>query len=255
MSNLKLKSRHRLLCGDSTNEMDVHKLMDNAKADLCFTSPPYGLGKAISLRGNTTLSKTNQAYDEHDDNPIHWRQLMDDWFEQSKRAVSKVVIVNVQMLAGNKRELMQWIADNNEFLVDIAIWDKGHGAPHIQQGVLASRHEFLCVFASENATRAIPCSSWQGTIQSVYEGGGQRNNENANIHGATMPVHLPVWIMEKLCDQSQSVYEPFCGTGTTLIAAEQLNRKCYALEISARYCDVIVARWEALTNQKAVLHV
>jgi DNA modification methylase len=59
--------------------------------------------------------------------------------------------------------------------------------------------------------------------------------------------------MGTLCDQAKSVYEPFCGTGTTLIAAEQLGRICYGMEISPAYCDVIVKRWETLTGQKATL--
>jgi DNA modification methylase len=66
-----------------------------------------------------------------------------------------------------------------------------------------------------------------------------------------MPVHVPAWIMGTLCDQAKSVYEPFCGTGTTLIAAEQLGRTCYGMEISPAYCDVIVKRWETLTGQTA----
>ena len=68
-----------------------------------------------------------------------------------------------------------------------------------------------------------------------------------------MPIHLPLWVMQTLCDKSKSVYEPFAGTGTTLIAAEQLGRKCYGLEIDPIYCDVIVKRWEAFTGKKATL--
>jgi len=59
--------------------------------------------------------------------------------------------------------------------------------------------------------------------------------------------------MQTLCDQSKSVYEPFCGTGTTLIAAEQLGRRCYGMEISPQYCDVIINRWQQFTGQQATL--
>jgi DNA modification methylase len=104
------------------------------------------------------------------------------------------------------------------------------------------------------SSRAFPLSSWRGTIQSVYEAPPQRDNQFAEIHAATMPVHVPSWIMGTLCDQTKSVYEPFCGTGTTLIAAEQLGRKCYGMEISPAYCDVIVKRWENLTGKKATRH-
>jgi DNA modification methylase len=69
-------------------------------------------------------------------------------------------------------------------------------------------------------------------------------------HPAIFPVELPSFALNAWLG---SVYEPFCGSGTTLIAAEQLGRKCYGMEISPQYCDVIVKRWENLTGKKAVL--
>lgn len=69
-------------------------------------------------------------------------------------------------------------------------------------------------------------------------------------HPAIFPVALPAFAMQAW---GGYVYEPFCGSGTTLIAAEQLGRKCYGMEISPQYCDVIVKRWEKLTGQKATL--
>lgn len=67
-------------------------------------------------------------------------------------------------------------------------------------------------------------------------------------HPAIFPVELPAFAMQALPRLS---YEPFCGSGTTIIAAEQLGRTCYGMEISPQYCDVIVARWEKLTGKKA----
>lgn len=243
---------HRLLCGDSTNSKDVAKLMNGEKADLCFTSPPYALGKSVALSGNKSMSKKQNAYDQHEDNTDEWASLMNGWFESSIQAISNLWLVNVQPLAGNKRDLMRWINDRVDRLIDIVTWDKGHAAPPMAPGVLASRYEWIIGLGQTKSSRSFPLSSWRGTLQSVYQATAQRKNEYSDIHAATMPVHLPVWIMEKLCDQSKSVYEPFCGTGTTLIAAEQLGRKCYGMEISPAYCDVIVKRWETLTGKKAV---
>jgi DNA modification methylase len=64
---------------------------------------------------------------------------------------------------------------------------------------------------------------------------------------------LPAFFIKANSNDAGIVYEPFCGSGTTLIAAEQLGRKCYGMEISPQYCDVIVKRWETLTGKKAVL--
>jgi DNA modification methylase len=251
--DLWLLGEHRLLCGNSTTEEEVARLMDGAKADLCFTSPPYALGKSVSLSGNTAMASKQRVYDQHDDNPDEWGQLMDGWWNASLQAVESVWIVNVQPLAGNKRALMRWINARVERLIDIITWDKGHAQPPMASGVLASRYEWMIGMGKLESSRAFPLSSWRGTIQSVYEAPPQRDNQFAEIHAATMPVHVPSWIMGTLCDQTKSVYEPFCGTGTTLIAAEQLGRKCYGMEISPAYCDVIVKRWETLTGRKAEL--
>jgi DNA modification methylase len=225
--------------------------MDGAKADLCFTSPPYALGKSVSLSGNTAMASKQRVYDQHDDNPDKWAQLMDGWWDASLQAVAHAWMVNVQPLAGNKRDLLRWINARVNRLIDIVTWDKGHAAPQMAPGVLASRYEWIIGLGKPEASRAFPLSSWRGTLQSVYEAPPQRDNAFSDIHAATMPVHVPAWIMATLCDQTKSVYEPFCGTGTTLIAAEQLGRKCYGMEISPAYCDVIVKRWETLTGKKA----
>jgi hypothetical protein len=251
--DLWILGEHRLLCGDSTKADHVERLMAGAKADLCFTSPPYALGKSVALSGNKKMAAKANAYDDHEDNAADWAGLMSAWFGASDRAVSDAWVVNVQPLAGNKRDLVRFIADNAGRLVDVATWDKGHAAPAMAAGVMASRYEWMIIFAaSDGASRAVPLSSWRGTVQSVYVAPPQRGNQFSDIHAATMPLHVPAWVMQTLCDQSKSVYEPFCGTGTTLIAAEQLGRKCYGMEISPQYCDVIVKRWEALTGRKAV---
>jgi DNA modification methylase len=249
--DLWILGEHRLLCGDSTKAEDVARLMDGARANLCFTSPPYALGKSVALSGNRTMAAAGSAYDKHDDSADSWAQLMAGWWDASLPAVAHAWIVNVQPLAGNKRDLMRWIHDRVDRLIDIVTWDKGHAAPQMAAGVMASRYEWIIALGDAGASRAMPLSTWQGTVQSVYQGPPQRENAYADMHAATMPVHVPAWIMGTLCDKAQSVYEPFCGTGTTLVAAEQLGRKCYGMEISPAYCDVIVKRWETLTGRKA----
>ena len=244
--DLWLVGEHRLLCGDSTKAADVGRLMAGAKADLCFTSPPYALGKSVALSGNKTMAAKANPYGDHEDNSQEWDRLMRGWFTSSSLAVSNVWIVNVQPLAGNKRDLVRFIADNAGRLVDVATWDKGHAAPQLASGVMASRFEWMIIFgANDGASRAVPLSSWRGTVQSVYAAPPQRGNEFSEVHAATMPLHVPVWVMATLCDLAKSVYEPFCGTGTTMVAAQNLQRKCYGIEISPAYCAVILERMQA----------
>jgi DNA modification methylase len=79
----------------------------------------------------------------------------------------------------------------------------------------------------------------------------QAAESGAGEHTAPFPVGLPVFFLKAFSDPGDTVFEPFAGSGTTLIAAEQLGRRCYAMEISPAYCDVVLARWEKFTGKAA----
>jgi len=245
-----LCGKHRVMCGDSTSVDAVGALMAGGRADLCFTSPPYALGKSAALSGNKKISQRGAAYDEHEDDADSWSSLMAGWWAASLPFVSAWV-VNVQPLAGNKRELFRWINDRVDRLVDVATWDKGHAAPQMASGVMSSRYEWIIIFGDDGASRVVPFSSWHGTVQSVYDAPPQRKNEFADVHGATMPSHLAEWACGTLCDKAKRVFDPFGGTGTTMIACEKLGKVANLMEISPAYVDVIVKRWQDYTGKKA----
>lgn len=256
--------RHRVICGDATNPSDIEKVLSGTKADIVFTSPPYALGENIKLSGNksirfneTNVSKNRKhastAYNSHEDSPDEWMELMSGWWSACLPFVEHGVFVNVQLLANNKRILIKWIEDRSDRLCDIATWHKTASAPQIQAGVMTSNAEWIVIFGKEGASRVVPCSSWQGTVCSVYEAPPQRGNDFAAIHAATFPVHLPEFVLGKLADKTGSVLDPFCGTGTTFIAAEKLGRTAYGVEIDPRYVDVIVKRWQDYTGKAAIL--
>jgi DNA modification methylase len=249
--DLWLLGEHRLLCGDSTKAEDVERLMAGAKADLCFTSPPYGAANVAKLRDHYIpgAAKRESFYDQHEDDPDSWPDLMAGWFA-AFRPVSECVICNVQMLADNKRAMIRWLADRADDLVDVIVWDKINAAPQMQANVLSNAFEFCFVFGG-NASRAVPFADFHGTLSNVLRLDPRGKNDQADKHRAVFPLELPAWFMQSLCREAKTVADPFCGTGTTLIAAEQLGRKCYGMEISPAYCDVIVKRWETLTGKKA----
>ncbi len=244
---------HRLLCGDSTQTDDVERLMAGAKADLCFTSPPYGAGNVAKLRDHYVRgsAKRESFYDQHEDDPDSWPSLMAGWYD-AFRPVSECVVCNVQMLADNKRALVAWLAERAGDLCDVIVWDKVNAAPQMQANVLSNAFEFCFVFGG-NASRAIPFADFHGTLSNVLRLDPRGKNDHADKHRAVFPLELPAWFIQTLCREARSVVDPFCGTGTTLIAAEQLGRKCYGMEISPQYCDVIVKRWETLTGKNAEL--
>jgi DNA modification methylase len=232
---------HRLLCGDSTDSDSVAKLMNGEKANMAFTSPPYNAGKSESLSGNTHT--TDNKYNEYNDN-----QKQSDYldlligFTNNAILNSEYLICNIQSLAGNKIALIEYLHNYKENFIDVAIWDKGHGAPAMAENVMTSAWEYMFFISSkENASRAIPNGNFRGTVPNIYRGTPNRNNEFSNVHAATFPIDLPEWAIQ-FTKQGDIVLDQFLGTGTTMVASHQLNRKCYGMELDPKYCQVIIDR-------------
>jgi DNA modification methylase len=245
--------RHRVVCGDATSLDDWNKL-EIEDGIITFSSPPYNLGDSIKLSGNSSLKGKKSAYSTYEDNASET-----GYVELIEGALScaiahcDVVSFNLQPLAKSKRPLMKLMSDHSSHLIDIITWDKGHAAPQMAAGVMSSRYEWIFLFSSkDDASRSIPYASWQGKWSNVYQAPPQRNNEFAKIHGATFPVHLPEFIIGDIMNRSRGVVDCFCGTGTTIIAAEKLGKIGYGIEIDPKYVDVIVKRWQDFTGQKAV---
>jgi DNA modification methylase len=236
---------HRLLCGDSTDSDQVAKLMNGEKANLSFTSPPYNAGKSEMLSGNTHT--TDNKYNEYNDN-----QKQTDYldlligFTNNALLFSDYLICNIQSLAGNKIALIEYLHEYKDNFIDVAIWDKGHGAPAMAENVMTSAWEYMFFISSkENASRAIPNANFRGTIPNIYRGNPNRNNEFSNVHAATFPIDLPEWVLQ-FTKENDIVLDQFLGTGTTMVASHQLNRKCYGMELDPKYCQVIIDRMKKL---------
>ena len=243
---------HRLICGDSTDTAVIDRLMDGVKADIAITSPPYGESNSAHIRKHYEKGKKiiNSLYENHDDDIQSWFDLINGSF-QVTRGASTAQFINIQMLADNKRDLLRFLNDNKDCFVDVIVWDKKKAPPQMESNILNNGFEFIFCFYEEGATRKIPFSDFHGDVTNIIELSAG-HNEYADIHKAVYPVELPAKIME-IAKKAGSVFDPFGGTGTTLIACEQLNRKCYMCELSPHYCDVILQRWENFTGRKAVL--
>ena len=243
---------HRLMCGDSTDADAVAKLMNGERADIAFTSPPYGVNDG-SLREHKVAGQSSHADDnfylEHDDNMSTWPDLIEKTW-QNMNDNSDQQFINIQMLRDNKRELVRWCARHADNLCDILIWDKNRAAPQMRPNIVNNTFEFIYVFGEKDATRVLKYGNFRGNVSAIVRVDvGQ--NEYADIHKAVFPVALPAEILNINCN-AKSVLDLFGGTGTTMIAAEQLGRKCFMMELDPHYCTVIIARWEKLTGQKAV---
>lgn len=234
---------HRLLCGDSTDSDQVANLMNGQKADISFTSPPYNAAKNSHLNGR--VKGFDEKYQQKNDSKTdeEYLKFLYD-FTINTTTFSTYSFVNIQLLAQNKFVLIDYQNELKHLLKDILIWNKSQCPPNIVKGAFNTKWEYVFCFSENNETRGFP-ASWQGKYPNVIETENASGNEYADIHKATFPISFPSWIIEKM-DFANSVLDLFCGTGTTMVAAHQLKRKCYGMELDPKYCQVIVDRMRKL---------
>lgn len=237
---------HRLMCGDSTAIDAVEKLMDGQKADICFTSPPYNAGR-FGYDGGKDKYKGDTDDRSQDD---YFDFLVA--FTDIALIKSTYVFFNNQFLSGNRHALAKFFGHYADSVKDLFPWIKNTAPPNVNPGVFTNRFEFFLCLEMDCKKKGFPVD-WQGKFHNVIEGEtAARENVTDGTHSATMPSYVPLWFLDRL-DFVQTVYDPFGGSGTTLIACEKTNRKCFMMELDPHYCDVIVARWEKYTGKKAEL--
>jgi DNA modification methylase len=221
---------HRLLCGDSTSIDAVERLMDGERADMVFTDPPYGISykgsnNGIKVGGPSVYGREYRPI-EGDDAPFEPGFLL-SFFEECK-------------------EIFLWGADyyiGPELMRSggLLVWDKRIG----KQDLLPGSHFEIC-WSKHKHGRKILRHGWVGC--SATERGEKR------VHPTQKSVVMICDIFENIVtNKSKIVVDIYGGSGSTLIACEKTNRNCYMMELDPKYCDVIVARWEAFTGQKAEL--
>lgn len=238
--------QHLLMCADCTIYTSWETLFGNARAELCFTSPPYNVGvKPAGYRG--TYKRYNLADDKKDGES--YLGLLQG-FTSAALDNCDEVFVNLGLVSGNKKEVIQYLNLYPDAFKDVIYWVKSSAAPHVQEGVINNRVEPIYCFG--DGTRKFKHANFpQGTYWNVIEGSGAASNEYSDVHKATFPLYLPQNIISNFTQSGQSVVDPFMGTGTTLMAAEIEGRKCYGIELDPVYCDLTIARWERHTGQVA----
>ena len=257
--DLWLLGEHRLLCGDSTKAEDVERVMGGEKADMAFTSPPYNAGDSKTgayAGGSAKRSDHKKMYLDDFDN-MDSAEYLSFIFKIIKNAASSLkeqaaMLWNVAYNAKSRREYGQILfSEENPLPVQESIvWDKGVGMNVSANHIYSRSCEFVFLLSK---TQDYKSNQKGGVYWNVWRISPRDGDNMQNGHGASYPVKLPAKGIEQHSNKDDLVFDPFLGSGTTLIAAEQLGRRCYGLEISPAYCDVIVQRWETLTGKKAEL--
>lgn len=248
---------HRLLCGDATKKEDFEVLMGGVTANLCFTSPPYNMDGG--------------RYKNYDDN-LKSQEFIDfnlNVIKTLRQFLSGFLFWNMSY---NKNSRWEWIEifyritkeTGLKFLEKI-VWDKGHGMPITSKKQLTRQYEDIFFAGTETEIENDLTEAYLGTTKKEYSFNKKTqkgitnywrittNNSQIEDNTACYPVALPVKGILLMTIFNNIVLDPFCGSGSTLIACEKTNRKCYGMEIDPHYCDVIIKRWEEFTGNKAKL--
>jgi DNA modification methylase len=238
LGDLWILGDHRLLCGDSTDVLAVERLMTGKKADMVFTDPPY------ALFGNSTGAAVA------DDKMIRpfFRDIGKAIFLSAKQGSHFYSCLDWKSWAA----VMDSYAGAGLTVKNMIVWDKGHGA--LGQAY-RSQHELImfgvCANAGISITKTAAVSSeHQITDVNVWQ---CPREPKQGMHAALKPQELIKRAVNNSSSRGELVLDLFGGSGSTLIACEDLARKCCMMEMEPKYCDVIIKRWEDFTGKKAIL--
>ena len=235
---------HMVLCGDATSKDAVQLLLANVSPVLMVTDPPYGVSLDPTWRERAGLGKQRQVGVIANDNQVDWRQA---WklFPGDVAYIWHAGIHAAEVAAGLESLGFRIRAQ--------IIWVKQHFA--LGRGDFHWQHE-PCWYAVREGQPSRWCGDrsqstvWE--VPNLNPFGGSRD-EPATGHSAQKPVELMRRPILNNSVTGDVVYDPFLGSGTTLIAAESTERICYGLDIDPRYVDVTVLRWQKVTGKAAVL--
>ena len=253
---------HKIICGSCTDKDTVEKLLAGARPHLMVTDPPYGVKYNPNWR-NELLGQTSERTgtvlnDDKDDWREAWELFQGDvayvWHASlHSRAVADSLEVNNFAL----RAQIVWVKPN---------FTLGRGDYHWQHEVCwyaVRKDDSECPELGEYcdgydectyAVRKQQKSHWQGSrSESTVWQIGFQDQDAKTTHGTQKPVECMRRPMLNNSEPNDIVYEPFCGSGTSIIAAESCRRRCFAIELNPEYVDMAVIRWQNYTNRKAVL--
>ena len=220
--------RHRLMCGNSLEQTDIDKLLNGNRCELTFTDPPYQL----DTQGGGILKKAN-SMKQIKENGV-------DSFDPSRLLLQS----DTNIYCHNKPLIKAYIelAEDNKQPYDLCFYKKVGTIPNYK-GHLMTDCEYIAVIGKQDPNKGLPKEMYS----KCYVGRKDSDNELSY----SKPVELCAKYIKLYA--RQNVLDLFGGSGSTLIACEQLNRSAYLMELEPKWVDVIIARWEKFTGQKAVL--
>lgn len=237
--------RHRLMCGDSTSIEDVLSLMDGTQADMVFTDPPwnvnYGSVDEDNAQGYKPRTILNDFMGTED-----FKEFMFTAFSCMNRVSKEGCMTYVVMSAQEWGNMMLTLAQNDYHWSSTIIWNKDRLV--LSRKDYHTKYEPIWYGWKEGASRLCPLEDRKQSDVWDFE-----RPSKSEEHPTMKPVELVAKAIQNSSRKNNAVLDLFGGSGTTLIACEQLDRTCYMMELDPHYVDVIIQRWENFTGDKAVL--
>ena len=222
-----LLGKHRLMCGDSTDENTIKRLINDNQIDGVFTDPPYGINEKGDRSNRNGITAGNNFKDFIDDSIIYAEKAFD---QVQKLNVPVQVWFGANYYAHHLPQSNNWL-----------VWDK---RVEDKQRDMQSDCELAWIKSRYNSVRIFR-HLWKGLIK------GSEHGEK-RVHPTQKPVALSTWCFEEY-NFGNKVLDLFGGSGSTLIACEKTNRQAFVMELDTTYVDVIIKRWEDLTGKTAEL--
>lgn len=232
---------HRLMCGDSTDVEQVAVLMGGEKADIVFTDPPYGMNLDTDFSGmKSEIFKGGIGGKKYE------QGIVDDFDPQMVSAIFDSFDYVDEIFMWGADYYAQYIPKRNDG--SWFVWDKRSNNNDDVEADESSDKQYgscfeLC-WSKKHHKRELARVKWAGIF-------GMYGEDSKRFHPTQKPVALSQWFLRKFSKEEDKVVDLYGGSGSTLIACEQLGRKCYMMELDPHYVDVIIERWENLTGKKA----
>lgn len=256
IGDLWLLGDNRLLCGDATIEADVSRLMNGELAAAIFADPPY------NLRIRTTLGRGRVKYREFarasgEMTPTQFMSFLEAFMRQAAhhsrpgslhficmdwRHLEEVLVAG-KAIYGGLKNLVVWVKSN-----------PGQGS------LYRSQHELICVFKSGDAPHQnnVQLGRYGRNRSNVWQYAGANTFragrlQDLSVHPTIKPVELIADTIKDCTRQGEAIFDPFMGSGTTILAADRTGRRAFGLEIDPAYVDVAIRRWQDATKRDAIL--
>lgn len=238
--------KHRLMCGDSTSKEDVGRLMDGTKADMVFTDPPYGVSYGDKNKFLNAIGRGNHIQTPIENDTMKPEETQKVWIGCWQAIFPSLTDGCSYYICSADADLLLLLLlslrDNDLPPHQCIIW--------VKNNIVLGRRDY-------NAQHETMVYGWKGGAAHRFYGAGGESTvwkhdkpHESKLHPTMKPVEVVAHAINNSSVGGNAVLDPFLGSGTTLIACEQLGRICYGMEISPQYCEVICQRFEKLTNVK-----